>query len=286
MGIDIGATNMRVGLFNTANKLVAREQMKTEANLGTKQALEKLIKMIRLVDPDNVAKGIGIGAPGPLDVSAGVLLDAPNLPGWHGFPIRDMLAQQMDKPVFLMNDAKVAALAEAEIGAGSGYSSVQYITVSTGVGGGFVYNGELFSGSHQHASEVGNMIVNVSHGKRTLEDICSGTALLRESQRLFGEDKTAGDLFAQYKAGHQEAKQVIDKWLVHLGAALTSIIQVLDPEIFVLGGAVILNHPWLVQKLAPVVEAQVYTTMKDKIQFHVAHLGDDAGLYGAAMLVK
>ncbi|MBC2322007.1 ROK family protein [Listeria booriae] len=286
IGIDIGATNMRVGLFDPADQLVAREQSNTEATSGATQALEKLVRMIEAVDPERLASGIGIGAPGPLDVDNGIILDAPNLPGWHGFRIRDELESLAGKAVFLMNDAKVAALAEAKIGAGAGYSSVQYITVSTGVGGGLVCGGEVFAGSHQHASELGNMIVDVSLKNGTLEDLCSGTALKRESKVLFGKDKTAADLFMHYDAYHPEARRVIASWLQHFGAALTSIIQVIDPEVFVLGGAVILHNPWLVEELKMVVAQRVYGTMKETIQLKVASLGDDAGLYGAAMLVR
>ncbi|MBC1561285.1 ROK family protein [Listeria booriae] len=286
IGIDIGATNMRVGLFDPADQLVAREQSNTEATSGATQALEKLVRMIEAVDPERLASGIGIGTPGPLDVDNGIILDAPNLPGWHGFRIRDELESRAGKTVFLMNDAKVAALAEAKIGAGTGYSSVQYITVSTGVGGGLVCDGEVFAGSHQHASELGNMIVDVSLKNGTLEDLCSGTALKRESQVLFGKDKTAADLFMHYDAYHPEARRVVACWLQHFGAALTSIIQVIDPEVFVLGGAVILHNPWLVEELKTVVAQRVYGTMKETIQLKVASLGDDAGLYGAAMLVR
>ncbi|MBC1523820.1 ROK family protein [Listeria booriae] len=286
IGIDIGATNMRVGLFDPADQLVAREQSNTEAASGATQAMEKLVRMIEAVDPERLASGIGIGAPGPLDVDNGIILDAPNLPGWHGFRIRDELERRAGKTVFLMNDAKVAALAEAKIGAGAGDSSVQYITVSTGVGGGLVCDGEVFAGSHQHASELGNMIVDVSLKNGTLEDLCSGTALKRESQVLFGKDKTAADLFMHYDAYHPEARRVIACWLQHFGAALTSIIQVIDPEVFVLGGAVILHNPWLVEELKTVVAQRVYGTMKETIQLKVASLGDDAGLYGAAMLVR
>ncbi|MBC1552007.1 ROK family protein [Listeria booriae] len=286
IGIDIGATNMRVGLFDPADQLVAREQSNTEATSGATQALEKLVRMIEAVDPERLASGIGIGAPGPLDVDNGIILDAPNLPGWHGFRIRDELESLAGKAVFLMNDAKVAALAEAKIGAGAEYSSVQYITVSTGVGGGLVCDGEVFAGSHQHASELGNMIVDVSLKNGTLEDLCSGTALKRESKVLFGKDKTAADLFMHYDAYHPEARRVVAGWLQHFGAALTSIIQVIDPEVFVLGGAVILHNPWLVEELKTVVAQRVYGTMKETIQLKVASLGDDAGLYGAAMLVR
>ncbi|MBC6296217.1 ROK family protein [Listeria sp. FSL L7-1517] len=286
IGIDIGATNMRVALFQSDTQLVAREQVKTEAALGPAQALEKLVKMIQLVDPKRLAVGVGICAPGPLDLANGSILDAPNLPGWFGFSIRDQLAKYVNRPVFLINDAKAAAIAEASIGAGRGFNSVQYITVSTGVGGGFVYGGELFSGSHGHASEIGNMIVEASLPNGTLENICSGSALLYTSKKLFGEDKTAAELFVQYKANHKQAHQVIDEWLQHFSAAVTSIIQVLDPEVFVLGGSVILHHPWLIEKLQPVVAGQVYGSMKENIQLKVASLGDDAGLYGAMMLVK
>lgn len=286
IGIDIGATNMRAGLFDASNVLVARKEMKTEAELGAAQALLKLMEMVRFVDPKQLAVGIGVCAPGPLDAERGLILDAPNLSGWNGFRLKDELSNLSGKPVFLMNDAKVAALAEAKVGAGLGYGSVQFITVSTGVGGGFVYQGEVFAGGHEHASEVGNMIVNVSPEQATLESVCSGTALLKESKRLFGADKTAADLFRLYENNHLEACHVVDNWLNYFGAAITSIIQVIDPEVFVLGGAVILRNPWLVEELKEVVSMRVYQSMADKINLKVASLGEDAGLYGAAMLVS
>lgn len=285
IGIDIGATNMRVALFNDAYQLMERAEQKTEAHLGVAQALEKLFDMIQQVDPNQFASGIGIGAPGPLDAAQGIILDAPNLPGWHGFNLKEAIFKRFGKPVFLTNDAKVAALAEAKLGAGKGCHTVQFITVSTGVGGGFVHCGELFSGFHGHASEVGNMIVDVSGGN-TLEEVCSGTALLYESKRLLGNEKTAKDLFIAARNHHPEAEGIVERWITHFSAGLTSMIQVLDPEIFVLGGAVMLRNPWLIKLLTDRVEMLVYESMRSNVKLRLASLGEDAGLYGAAMLVK
>ena len=214
IGIDIGRTQLRVAEVTAEGVVVRREAIAHDHGMGPEENLDRLLA---IVDSWDVAyKGIGVGAPGPLDFAAGEVLNPPNLPGWENFGLADFLTDRTGKPVLVNNDANVAGLAEAIVGAGAGHTSVFYFTVSTGVGGAYIFRGEIVGGAHSCAAEVFNMLVADDKFHRphmnpgALEDHASGTAIGRIASERAGHALDAAQVFAMASKGDRLAKEVID----------------------------------------------------------------------------
>ncbi len=207
------------------------------------KVIANLISLIERVKGDEDVLGIGIGCPGPLDARSGTILSPPNLPGWDRIPLASIVEEHFELPVKVENDANVAAVAEAKLGAGAGYESVYYLTVSTGVGGGFVINGKVFQGANGYAGEVGNMIV-VPNGRKhpslnpgALESLASGTAIgaAGESNGIPGGSEA---VFNEARNGNEAAQSIIDEAVDYLAMAIANLTHAINPDVFVVGGGV------------------------------------------------
>lgn len=287
IGMDIGGTQLRVAAFDDEGELLAREAVANDHALGPEQNLDRLMAF---VDEWGLSyAGIGVGCPGPLDFAAGKVLNPPNLPGWENFEIVSYLSDRSGHKVLVNNDANVAGLAEARVGAAAGLESVFYFTVSTGVGGAYVYRGEIVGGANSCAAEVFNMMVADDKFCRpgmnpgALEDHASGTALARMATQRFGRDVDARELFALDAAGDAEAHAIIDLAAENLARAVACVSFVVDPNRFVFGGSVALNNPQFVDLVRD--HAARYVLNPDALDFALAACGADAGLIGAALLV-
>ena len=151
---DLGGTWLRAGLADAQGRLLRRWRRPTPTG-GPPAVIAAMVTAARELDPERTAVGIGIAAPGPLDPAAGMVIRMPNLPGWHDVPLATLVAEALELPARLHNDASLAALGEALAGAGRGASPLVYLTVSTGIGGGIVIGGRLFEGRHGLAGELG-----------------------------------------------------------------------------------------------------------------------------------
>jgi len=189
IGIDLGGTQLRAALCSPDGTLLRCIKKKTRAKGGPQVVMDRVAKAIRQVWPnEGDVQAISMVAPGPLDPFEGVVIEAPNLPGWDNVPVRDILAQEFDRPIFVGNDANLAALAEHRFGAGRGFDNLIYLTISTGVGGGIILDGKLLLGSKGLAGEIGHMILDPdgpicacgNHG--CLEAYAGSTALLRRAR--------------------------------------------------------------------------------------------------------
>src|SRR2546430_6432643 len=279
-GIDLGGTQVRVGLARSDGKLLASIKTRT-ALLGTPQGLVDwaAAEIDRHRGREKV-RSITIAAPGPIDVKRGVLVNPPNLP-WQNVPLAAMLSRATGAKVQLANDADMAGLGEFHHGAGRGTRNMVYITWSTGVGGGLIIDGKLHRGGHGTAGEIGHMIIDPNGpldncGQRgCLEAFVSGTALERET------GKPASELFASAACGDQHARAVVEKAARYMGIALISLTNALDPEMFVIGGGV--SQSWaLVQPtmLATLRSSPFIKPARPPI-LRRARLGDRAGQVGA-----
>src|SRR5205809_5781172 len=279
-GIDLGGTQVRVALARTDGRLVASIKTKTSL-LGTPQGLvDWASSEIDKHRGREKVRSITIAAPGPIDVKRGVLVNPPNLP-WQNVPLAAMLGRATGAKVELANDADMAGLGEFHHGAGRGTRNMVYITWSTGVGGGLIIDGKLHRGGHGTAGEIGHMIIDPNGpldncGQRgCLEAFVSGTALARET------GQPASELFAIAARGDQHARAVVEKAARYMGIALISLTNVLDPEMFVIGGGV--SRSWaLVQPtmLATLRSSPVLKPARRPI-LRRARLGDRAGQVGA-----
>ncbi|MDO4539373.1 MAG: ROK family protein [Coriobacteriales bacterium] len=287
IGMDIGGTQLRVAAFDDNGALVAREAVANDHELGPEKNLSRLMSF---VDGWGLPyEGIGVGCPGPLDFAAGKVLNPPNLPGWENFEIAAYLSERSGHVVRINNDANVAGLAEARVGAAAGLESVFYFTVSTGVGGAYVYRGEIVGGANSCAAEVFNMMVADDKFARPgmnpggLEDHASGTALARMATERFGREVDARELFELDAAGDAGAHAIIEEAAENLARAVACVSFVVDPNRFVFGGSVALNNPGFIDLVHN--HAQRYVLNPTALDFALAECGGDAGLIGAALLV-
>lgn len=287
IGMDIGGTQLRVAAFGEDNHLVARESVLNDHSRGPRENLGGLLDIVDSWGMDY--EGIGIGCPGPLDFGTGRLLNPPNLPGWEGFGVKDFVEGHTDHRVMVNNDANVAGLAEALVGAGTGYESVFYFTVSTGVGGAYVYRGKIVSGAHSCAAEVFDLMVNECSDHRPgmndgcLEDQVSGNGMARIASRRLGRKVDGAMLFELAHAGDEVATDVVERGSDALARGVANVSFVVDPDVFVFGGSVSLNNPDFIDMVYE--KARSYVLNPDELVFGLASCGDDAGLLGASLLV-
>lgn len=287
VGIDVGGTNTRVALINDEYKIVERVQFSTDTQ-NPQVTLEKINNVIKGFGQK--IEGIGISCPGPLDLIHGIILETPNLPGWHYFHLTEELQNITGIKVQLQNDANLAGLAEAVIGAGAGKSHVQFLTISTGVGAGFCIDGKIYQGSKGFAQEVANCIVwknGPSHGvlqSGSIESIASGTAITTRAKNLGLEVVHAGDVYDLAQEGNELAIQIMEDAYEYLSNFISILYGVLDPDLFVLSGSVALKIPGFIEEIEKRVKGKVFDALKDNIKIVPAALGEDCGLIGAACL--
>lgn len=287
VGIDVGGTNTRVALINDEYKIVERVQFSTDTQ-NPQVTLEKINNVIKGFGQK--IEGIGISCPGPLDLIHGIILETPNLPGWHYFHLTEELQNITGIKVQLQNDANLAGLAEAVIGAGAGKSHVQFLTISTGVGEGFCIDGKIYQGSKGFAQEVANCIVwknGPSHGvlkSGSIESIASGTAITTRAKNLGLEVVHAGDVYDLAQEGNELAIQIMEDAYEYLSNFISILYGVLDPDLFVLSGSVALKIPGFIEEIEKRVKGKVFDALKDNIKIVPAALGEDCGLIGAACL--
>jgi glucokinase len=301
-GIDVGGTNLRVALGDEAGELVDRRVRNTDPAAGAEEGVKTLAEMMEeLAYAHGLAMtdvgSAGIGVPGPTDPARGVLIDPPNLPGWHNAPVADLLEAATGVPTNLENDAHLAAYGEFHRGAGRGSRDLVFVTVSTGIGGGIVIDGKLYSGAGGAAGEVGHVVIDpngpiCSCGRRGhLEALASGTAMARiAGERIAAgepsslsrlEAITARDIGVAAGEGDALAASVLADAGRLLGLSLGGLLDILDPEVLVLGGGVIQIGPPLLDHLHAAIREQAFETIYSHVRIATAGLGQDAGLVGA-----
>ncbi len=290
IGIDIGGTNLRAAILDEECNLVDKLKISNEVEEGPEYNLDKLILEIKERWSDKEIISVGVGCPGPLDIRSGTILVTPNLRTWEYFKLKEYLENKFDLPVFVNNDANVAGYSEAMVGAGKGAESVYYMTLSTGIGGGFIYKGEIVSGFNSIAAEIGNMIINEDTYKHSnmnyggLEGQCSGVNIARISSEIIGGELTTKDVFEGAEKGNMELQKMLSEWVINVSKAIANIIVTVDPEVIVLGGSVIINNPSYLNKIKEETQRRVFGGIK--INIKLAEIGDDTGLIGAGLLGK
>ena len=252
--------------------------------------------------------GIGMALPGPLDPHTGILIEAPNLPGWENLPLQSMMAKRVGRPVFIGNDANLAALGEWKFGAGRGHDDVLYLTVSTGIGGGVISSGRMLVGARGLAAEVGHMLAIPDGplcgcGQRGhLEAVASGTAIARVARAKLkagdGSDSKIWELAggeldnvtgavvgAAALAGDEFATRLIVEAGTFIGRTLASLLHAYNPSIVIFGGGVSMLGDIILDPVRAAVRqyamSEAYWRMCPIV---LAALGDDAGLVGAGAL--
>ena len=288
VAIDIGGTNTRVALADEELNIIERKQFATDSE-NPDVTLGKIADVIKSFDCDIV--GAGMSCPGPLDLINGKILTPPNLKGqWHNLKVAEELSKLINKPVYLENDANLAGLAEAVVGEGKDYNYVQFFTVSTGLGAGFVINKEIYHGAHGFGNEVANCVMmkdGPSHGSIIpggIEAISSGTAITSRAVKAGLDVKHAGEVNDLAKAGNEVAKQIMDDAKEYLANFIGVVYGYADPEIVILGGSVALKIDGFVEEVEALAKERVYEIMKPYVKVRKSTLNEDSGLIGAAYL--
>ena len=288
VAIDIGGTNTRVALADEELNIIERKQFATDSE-NPDVTLGKIAEVIKSLDCDIV--GAGMSCPGPLDLINGKILTPPNLKGqWHNLKVAEELSKLINKPVYLENDANLAGLAEAVVGEGKDYNYVQFFTVSTGLGAGFVINKEIYHGAHGFGNEVANCVMmkdGPSHGSIIpggIEAISSGTAITSRAVKAGLDVKHAGEVNDLAKAGNEVAKQIMDDAKEYLANFIGVVYGYADPEIVILGGSVALKIDGFVEEVEALAKERVYEIMKPYVKVRKSTLNEDSGLIGAAYL--
>lgn len=313
IAVDIGGTQIRAALCDSEGAIHRRVADLTASHEGSDAVMARIERAIRRVWPaDDQVLAIGVVAPGPLDPWSGVIFEAPNIPCWENYPLRDIIRQRLGVPTVVVgNDANAAALAEQRFGAGQGKANLIYITVSTGIGGGVIVGGKLLLGAHGLAGEIGHIKIEPNGppcgcGDRgCLESLASGTAIARQARQRCraGESVEStgrilelahGDLAAiSAKIVNQAAQQgdplavdVFRRAGTYLGIGLVNLLHLFDPDIIVIGGSVSKAGDLLFEPARAVVRQRCMTDRYWRDTPIVpAALGDDVGLLGALALV-
>lgn len=287
-GIDIGGTNTRVAVIDEQLNVIDRTQFRTDI-----EDPYKTIEMIRqaLDKFDQEFAGIGVSCPGPLDLMNAKILDPPNLKKqWWDLEIAKKMSEACGCPVYLENDANLAALAEAVAGEGKNYHKVQFLTISTGVGAGLVIDKEIYIGAHGFANEIANMCMwqdGPSHGQihpGGIEAIASGTAITARAKKCGLDVKHAGEVNELALAGDKHAAVIMDDAKQYLANALAGIYAIVDPDIIILGGSVALKIDGFVEEVQQLVKKQVYANVRPIVKIVRSTLDEDSGLIGAGYL--
>lgn len=307
IGIDIGGTTVKMGLFSTDGTLIEKWEIPTNKENGGDRILPDIAASIREkmkergMESDEI-KGAGMGFPGPV-LPDGWVEVCVNI-GWHDKNAEKELSGLLDGMyVRSGNDANVAALGEMWQGGGKGYSDLVMVTLGTGVGGGVILDGKIVTGRHGAGGEIGHIHVRDEETERCncggvgcLEQVASATGIAREARRMmaksdepsalrkFGDQVTAKDVLDAAKAGDQMAEQVVETSCRYLGIVLAQVSMTTDPERFVIGGGVSRAGQFLIDKIWKYYD--FYTPLiTKKASIGLAELGNDAGIYGAAKLI-
>ncbi len=303
IAVDVGGTQMRAAVYSQHQNQPSRlDRIATRDKNAT--PLERLIQLIESVWPANEAvKAIGIAAPGPLDPNRGVIIAAPNIPGWIDFPLKKKLEDRFSVPVILGNDANLAAYGEWRYGAGQGHHHLVYLTVSTGIGGGIINDDRLLIGLRGMAAELGHVTVlpdgpMCGCGQRGhLEAIASGTAIakwvelelsLGAASILPADKPITTKMVAQAaKKGDDLAVAALARSGTYIGQALADYLHIFNPSIVIIGGGVSLSGSLLMDPMrVAMCEHVLSEKYVENITLTTAALGDEAGLMGALALVR
>ena len=303
IAVDLGGTQLRAARYDHELNLLQRESTLTKAELGADATIERMKAYIRRVLPEDGGDvlGIGISSPGPLNPVTGVIIAPPNLPGWFNVPLAEIIRSEFGLPVFIGNDANVAALAEASKGAAQGCRHVVYITVSTGIGSGVISDGRLVSGRAGLAAELGHIPIVLERSQvSSVELEAAGPAIARRARNALeaGAKSTMRELvdgdFSKIDArtvgqcaaaGDELARDILAYAGRMIGLGVVTALLLFNPEVVVIGGGVSKTGDLLLQPMRQAVEAHILDpAFCQGLRIERAALGDDVALVGAAAL--
>ena len=308
IAVDVGGTQIRAAIVSRRGRIMAKESYPTLAVEGPDSVIGRILLAIdQLLEGKSGASSLPdsiiLAVAGAIDYDKGSITVSPNLPGWHNVLLRDMVGKRYGLETFLINDASAAALGEHRFGAGKGVNNLIYLTVSTGIGGGIIINGELYSGASGSAGELGHMTIDVNGpvcscgNTGCLEVLASGKAMAREAISRLGNGErsaltemvgakldsiTTEEISIAAQRGDSLALEVVSQAARYLGVGLANLVNIFNPEMIIVGGGVAKMGDILLNPAREVVGERAFPLLVQAVRIVNARNIDEAGLLGAA----
>ena len=311
LAIDLGGTQIRAAHVSPDLAVACRRAVETQDEEGVEAVIDRICTIAAAVRDDAAAAGlpdpvgVGISSPGPLDRWAGVVVAPPNLAGWHDVPLASRVEAAVGLPTYLERDTNAAVMAEWRYGAAKGTDDVVYVTVSTGIGGGLVLNGQPMIGKDGSAGEIGHITVDLDGPlcgdgmQGHAEAIGSGTAIAREGRALLerngspalaalaaGQAVDAALVARAADEGDAACRQILDRAWTAIGAMCAGVVNALNPEMIVLGGSIGCNRPELPRAIRAEIDKRAFPAPAHRVRIEMTQFADDVSLIGLLPIVN
>jgi len=297
LGVDVGGTNIKIGIVNNEGLVIDRNVMATKG-LSTpvklidaiSSSLQSLIKNNRLAKNNFV--GIGMGLPGLVDFQKGFVHFLVNIPGWKKVPLKAIMQKRLGIPVFVDNDANVITLGEWQYGAGRGFQNLVCLTLGTGVGGGLILANAIYRGPSFSAGEIGHIPLTENGpackcgGRGCLERTVGNRYLLKRARTIFHTNISLEEVTLRARSGEQKAVHFWHGVGEHLGHALTGVVNLLNPQCFIIGGGVANAGAFIFPAIRATLKRRAMRIPGRLVKIVKARLGADAGIMGTQVLVQ
>ena len=311
VGIDLGATNIKIGCFDSQLNLFCKTSVPTRTDMSPAQVVEAMGKTTEKLLAENEKSSediaaVGIGAPGPVILDEGIVINSPNMPLFKNVPLRKMVSDRFAAPTVLENDANAACWGEYVLGAGKNVKDMAFFTLGTGIGGGVIVDGKMVHGFADNAAELGHIIIYpngrpcgcgqkgcaeayasaTSTAKRAVEALEAGEEsslkkVLEESDRI-----TCRDVYKHLAGGDSLAKKITDETAETLAILCINVLHTTEPQRIVFAGGMIAAGDILLNPIREFFDLHIWRMKKENVQICFATLGEDAGIIGAAALAK
>ena len=315
MGVDLGGTNIKVGVVDDLGRPMSWTSIETLSEQGAENAVVRMAQAVKFaiasakLKPADIRR-VGLGSPGTMDIPAGMLLEPPNLPGWNHYPIRDRLSQHCGLPVSFANDAGAAAYGEFWVGCGKEMPSMVLLTLGTGIGCGIIVHDFSIDGEHSHGAECGHIIIDYHDDARMcpcgqtghLEAYCSALSVVKRTHEALaagrgsslrknlaaGAELTPLMLAEEAEAGDALSLEIVLDTARYLGVGIVTLLHTIDPSGVVLGGAMTFGRDRtslgrrFLGRVREEVHKRAFPTLAERTTIDYATLGGDAGFIGAA----
>ncbi len=312
VGVDLGGTNIKVGVVNDNFEIIGRARLKTNCPRPAEEIVDDMALAVKMAVEDAGLKmedisSVGVGSPGSVNPYTGFIATSNNL-GFANLPMVDLLKERLNFDCYLENDANSAAYGEFLAGAGKGTTTFVAVTLGTGVGGGIIIDNKLFSGGNLAGGEIGHTVISVGGEQCTCgrkgcwEAHASATALIRQTKKAMEEDRNSkmweiaeGSLenvngqtaFDGMRAGDDTAKQVVDKYIEYVSCGIANVINVIQPDVLCISGGISYEGDTLLLPIRKLVSEQIFSiNIEKQTKVQIAKLGNDAGIIGAANLYR
>ncbi len=310
IGIDLGGTNIRAAAVTPNGKIFHRIKISSEVEKGNERVVRNLLDIIHEIEGRAKGEGkrlicVGLGIPGIIFYDRGVISQSPNFPDWIDFDLRSRLAKDFSLPFFIDNDANAAAIGEGWQGAGRGEKSFCCLTLGTGIGGGLVFNGDIWHGEDGMGGEIGHLIVNPDGpscgcgGRGCLEVYASATAIVRMARESYSSSDAAGlrersnnnidavsseMIYNLAKEGDHYTRNILRVMARYLGIGLADLVNLLNIGLIIIGGGVAAAWDLFITDTIKEMRERSYKIPGERVRVVRAACGDDAGILGAAYM--